>query len=253
MKKLIENYYNWLKDNTIINEVGEYTEITTPFLDRHNDCIQFYMKKLNNNELLLTDDGYVLSDLEDSGFAFNTLKRKELLKDILKIYHIEKKDDSLTVTTTMDNFPQRKHFYIQGILAINDLYNVNKNNVASLFAEDVAKFLENNDILYNENVKITGKSGYDHNIEYILPGIKRKGIPEKYIKVINNPTKSNTESALFTWSDIKNYRKLPNLMFVILNDEENKIKTDILNAYKSYDIQPLFWSNKKDIIERLTA
>ncbi|MGY0374435.1 DUF1829 domain-containing protein [Clostridium sp. JNZ J1-5] len=253
MKKLIESYYNWLKENTIINTIGEYTEVTTPFLDRHNDCIQFYIKKLPNNEIFLTDDGYVLNDLEDSGFTFNTLKRKNILNDILKVYHIDKKDDCLTIVTSEKDFPQRKHFYIQGILAINDLYNINKNNVASLFAEDVAKFLEENDILYNDNVKITGKSGYDHNIDYILPPNRKKNTPEKYIKVINNPSKNNTESTLFTWNDIKNYRKSPNLMFVILNDEDNKIKSDILSAYNSYDVKPLFWTKKNDIVKELTA
>ncbi|SCI82413.1 Domain of uncharacterised function DUF1829 [uncultured Clostridium sp.] len=253
MKELIDNYYKWLKQNTIVNELGEYTEVTTPFLDRHNDCIQFYMKKDSDNNIYLTDDGYVLSDLEDCGFTFNSSKRKELLNNILLNYHIKlDKDKCLTTTTSIDNFAFKKHFYIQGILAINDLYTTSRSTVASLFAEDVAEFLDMNELDYNENIKLTGKSGYDHNIDYIFSGSKRKNIPERYLKVINNPNKSNTESTLFTWNDIKNTRKKDNKMYVVLNDTNSKIKSDILTAYKAYDIEPLLWSDKDYILSKLS-
>ncbi|MGX4600294.1 DUF1829 domain-containing protein [Faecalimicrobium sp. JNUCC 81] len=251
MKELIDNYFNWLKQNTIINKVGEYTEITTPFLDRHNDCIQFYMKKTSDNNIILTDDGYVLSDLEDCGFTFNTPKRKELLNNILLNYHIRLEDGCLTTFTDITNFPSRKHFYIQGIMSINDLYATNKSNVSSLFAEDFVDFLDNNDIGYNENVKLTGQSGFDHNIDYMLAGLKKKNIPEKYLKVINNPNKSNTESTLFTWSDLQNSRKKDNRMYVILNDTNTEVKPEILSAYKTYNIKPLLWSDKNEILSNL--
>ena len=34
-------------------------EITTPFLDRHNDWIQIFVEQLENGRLYLTDDGYI--------------------------------------------------------------------------------------------------------------------------------------------------------------------------------------------------
>lgn len=255
MKNLIDNYYKWLKHNTYINEIGEYIEVTTPFLDMHNDCIQIYMKKIANGDVILTDDGYVLSDLEDYGFTFNTPKRKQLLKNILLNYHMELDENKcLIATTSIDNFPLRKHFFIQGILAINDLYTVSRSSVSSLFAEDVSNFLDTNDIFYNENIKLTGQSGFDHNIDYVLPKMKKKNIPERYLKVINNPNKNNTESTIFTWNDLKNIRKsnnIDNIMYVILNDSSQSIKSDLINAYKSYDIKPLLWTNQESILSNL--
>ncbi len=252
MQQLIDSYYSWLKENTLLNQVGEYTEVTTPFLDMHNDCIQFYMKKIDDNNVFLTDDGYVLDDLESCGFNFKSNRRKELLNNILLNYHLVlDKNNCITTTTSISNFPHRKHFYIQGIMAINDLYCLNKSNVSSIFAEDFANFMDDNDILYNENLKLTGKSGFDHNIDYVLPGLRRKNLPERYLKVINNPNKSNTESVLFTWDDIKNTRRKENGMYVVLNDIDNKVKPDIISAFKSYDITPLFWSNKKELISFL--
>lgn len=252
MQQLIDSYYCWLKENTLLNQVGEYTEVTTPFLDMHNDCIYFYMKLIDNNNVFLTDDGYVLNDLESCGFNFKSKRRKELLNNIMLNYHLVlDKDNCITTTTSISNFPHRKHFYIQGIMAINDLYTLNKSNISSIFAEDFANFMDNNDMFYNENLKLTGKSGFDHNIDYVLPGLKSKNIPERYLKVINNPTKSNTESVLFTWDDIKNTRRKTNDMYVILNDVDNTIKSDIITAYESYDIKPLFWSDKDALLNSL--
>ena len=54
---LIENYYKLLQDKTVWKEINEWAEITTPYLDRHNDYIQIYLKK-DGNDYLLTDDSY---------------------------------------------------------------------------------------------------------------------------------------------------------------------------------------------------
>lgn len=252
MQELIDSYYYWLKENTILSQVGEYTEVTSPFIDRHNDCIQFYMKKIDENNVFITDDGYTLNDLESCGFTFNSPKRKELLNNILLNYHLTlDKDNCITVSTSIKNFPFRKHFFIQGIIAINDLYSTNKNNISSLFAEDFAEFLDSNDIYYTENLKLTGVSGFDHNIDYVLPGLKRKNIPERYLKVINNPSKTNTEIALFIWNDIKETRRQDKNMIVILNDVDNNVKPDTISALENYNITPLKWSDKKNILSHL--
>jgi hypothetical protein len=55
MKNLIDDYLKWLRQKIIINPVGEWFEITTPFLNRHNDYIQVYAKKENNNRIILTE------------------------------------------------------------------------------------------------------------------------------------------------------------------------------------------------------
>lgn len=250
MKNLIDSYYDWLKDNTVCTKVNNYTKISTPFLDRHNDCIEFYVKLYDNNNIFMTDDGYTLNDLEDYGFTFNTSRRKKLLNDILKSYHVEKDEDNcLTVNTTLEDFPIAKHFFIQCIIAINDLYNLNRTNIVSLFSEDFSKFLYDNDILCTPNVKLTGKSGFDHNIDYVIPGNKKN--PAKYLKAINNPDKSNTQNTVFLWDDLKPARGQNDIMMVVLNDVDNKVKGDIINAYKEYSIEPLLWSDKTNILKNL--
>ena len=75
---LINRYYDWLKAKTNWREINEWVEITTPYLDRHNDCIQIYLKR-QDGEWVLTDDGYTLADLAQSGCEIDTPRRKALL------------------------------------------------------------------------------------------------------------------------------------------------------------------------------
>ena len=54
---LISRYYEWLKAKTSWREINDWVEITTPYLDRHNDYIQIYLRQ-QGSEWVLTDDGY---------------------------------------------------------------------------------------------------------------------------------------------------------------------------------------------------
>ena len=62
----IDSYLQWIKSNFSQKRFGDYEEITTPFVDSHNDHIQFYISRTPNG-FILTDDGYTLNDLEMCG------------------------------------------------------------------------------------------------------------------------------------------------------------------------------------------
>ncbi|MEJ7608384.1 MAG: DUF1828 domain-containing protein [Bryobacteraceae bacterium] len=67
IEKLLNDYRTWLKDKTTLREVnGAWVEITTPYLDRHNDMLQIYARR-ENSGFVLTDDSYTIHDLEASG------------------------------------------------------------------------------------------------------------------------------------------------------------------------------------------
>ena len=123
---LIENYFKWLKDNTSTRLINDtWSEITTPYLDRHNDCLQIYAKKENNN-IILTDDGYIINDLISSGCALDSQRRKEILNTTIKGFGVSLDDNQRIVKTTIDHFPQKKHDLIQAMLAVNDLFFLSK-------------------------------------------------------------------------------------------------------------------------------
>ena len=86
--KLKEQYVKWLDDEISVKKIEEYLQITSPFLDRFNDYLQVYAKIDKNNEILLTDDSYIINNLQDSGIDITSPKRKQLLDSFLRKYRI---------------------------------------------------------------------------------------------------------------------------------------------------------------------
>ena len=121
IQDLVNKYIHLLKDKTILRQIDGWVEITTPYLDRHNDYLQIYVKR-DNDGFVLTDDGYIISDLRLSGCNLEGGTRKNLLQQTLNGFGISMKEGALFVHTTVDNFALKMHNLVQVMLAINDLF-----------------------------------------------------------------------------------------------------------------------------------
>ena len=91
--QLIEDYISWLRRGLEVESVNGACELTTPFMDRHNDHLQVYAQRVGDR-ILLSDDGYILADLEGSGLQLSTPKRKEVLQTILNGSGVQERDGS---------------------------------------------------------------------------------------------------------------------------------------------------------------
>src|SRR5579872_634110 len=240
IEKLLNEYRAWLKDKTTLREVGDsWLEITTPYLDRHNDALQIYVRQ-SNGGYLLSDDSYTIHDLEASGCNINTEKRKDLLTMTLNGFGVKLNDESLEVHATSENFPLRKHNLIQAMLAVNDLFYLAKPVVESLFYEDVVAWLDANDIRYTPKPKFTGTSGYDHLFDFVVPRSRRQ--PERIVQAINRPTRDTAEAFIHAWSDTRKTRPQESKAYAILNDSEHTISGGVLDAFINYEIKPVPFS-----------
>src|SRR5574337_646057 len=168
IQNLLDQYLAWLRDKTALRQVKDWIEITTPYLDRHNDYLQIYVKR-ENSGYILTDDGYTIDDLKRSGCELESKKRKDLLTLTLNGFGIKVEGNSLIIHASQDNFALRKHNLVQAMLAVNDLFYLAVPMVASLFLEDVTSWLDLHEIRYTPKVKFTGKSGYDHLFDFVIP------------------------------------------------------------------------------------
>lgn len=54
IQKLIDDYAQWLKNEISFSKIGEYYEITTPYLDNANDYLQIYVRQVGNDILFQT-------------------------------------------------------------------------------------------------------------------------------------------------------------------------------------------------------
>ncbi len=120
-ENLVDQYFSWLKSKTAWRDINGWAEITTPYLDRHNDYIQIYIRQ-NGDEWELTDDGETLADWIQSGCELDTPRLNALLQTTLNGFGMHLENGAITVKTKQDSFALRKHNLIQAILAVNDLF-----------------------------------------------------------------------------------------------------------------------------------
>jgi hypothetical protein len=250
IKNLMDEYVVWLKDKTTFRQIDDWVEITTPYIDRHNDYLQIYAKR-KNGRFLLTDDGYTINDLKLSGCNLDSEKRKNLLKITLNGFGIKLDDKALVTYAANENFAFNKHNLIQAMLAVNDLFYLAVPIVASIFLEDVTHWLDFNEIRYTPNVKFTGASGYDHMFDFVIPKSKKK--PERILKTINKPNRDNAESFVWAWVDTKEIRSPESCAYTFLNDTESELSSNVLEAFYSYEINPVPWSQKENFKQELIA
>lgn len=247
-QQIITEYLKWIKDNTVVKTVeeGKSCSISTPFLDRHNDHLDIYMLK-NNGTIMLTDNGYTVADLKMSGFEINTPKRESILKTALNGFGVKMNgNDELYVEATAHNIGQKKHYLLQAILAVNDMFNLAQETVYSLFKEDVELYFRSNDIFFTKDIKLTGKSGFDHNVDFLIPATKNK--PERLIKVINTAKKDSVLSSIMAFNDINQTRETITKNFVVYNDIEKKVSKDVIGALDNYGVKHIPWSKKEQCL-----
>jgi hypothetical protein len=247
---LLDRYSAWLKESSNLREIGDWVEITTPYLDRHNDQLQIYARP-ENGHFVLSDDGYTIRDLESSGCALTTPKRQELLKLTLNGFGVKQHVDELQVTATSENFPLRKHNLIQAMLAVNDMFYLAEPVVKSLFYEDVVAWLDLSEIRFTPKVKFTGVSGYDHLFDFVIP--KSKRAPERILRAVNRPRRDSAESLLHAWTDTQQVRPPDSLAFAVLNDIGQSVPTDVSEAFTAYNVRPVLWSRCEEVREELAA
>ena len=251
IEKLLLDYRTWLRDKTTLRQVnGEWVEITTPYLDRHNDALQIYVRA-ENGGYVLTDDSYTIHDLDASGCSLHTEKRQDLLKLTLNGFGVKLQHEALEVHATAENFPLKKHNLIQAILAVNDLFYLAKPVVESLFFEDVVTWLDANDIRYTPEAKFTGKSCYDHLFNFVIPKSRKE--PERILQAINRPTRETAQSFIHAWTDTRETRPPESKAFAMLNDIEQPVSGNVIDAFRSYQIRPVPWSGRAQIVPELAA
>ncbi len=240
IQSLINEYATWLKSEITFEKVGEYYEITTPYMDNANDYLQIYVRQ-DGNDIYFTDDSATIHGLKMGGFQF-TPSRKSHLQKILHQCGVQLNGDELVAKVPIKGFAQKKHLFIQAILRIDDMFVTSKSKVASFFLDDIQAFFDQNDIFFSDDVQFTGISGFAHNYDFLLQRTRTR--PERLCQAVNNPNKSSMGSILFAWNDTKPARKQDSQLIVILNDQ-NIIARGVEEAFQNYDAKVIRWSERE--------
>jgi len=250
--QVVHSYLSWIRHGVSAIKLDErISELTTPFLDRHNDHLQVYAERLGADQFLLTDDGYIISELKSSGVERRGDRRRNLFQDLLNGYGVELAGNELRVEANSSNLGQRVHSLVQAMLSLDDMFVLAQPQIQSLFLEDVARFLDEAEVRYSPRAKFAGKSGLDHLVDFVIP--KSKEAPERIVQVINAIRRDRVESLLFAASDMRAARGVTVSYFVLVNDSRREVPPDILNAFAAYDVRAQPWSRRAELVHALAA
>ena len=215
VEDLVNRYIRWLKSKTILRQVDEeWVEIETPYVDRHNDFISVYIRQ-ENNVYELNDGGYTIGDLKMSGYSFVKRQHVQILNETLNSFGVKIRENDMMYTyATIDTFAVRQHSLIQAILNLSDIFFTKTPRVEKLFCESVKDWLDKCKVRYTENIKICGKTGFDHVINFLIPQSKK--YPERLVQAVSNPNKDSIQNVAFKWGDIRGEREGAKF-YVVLN------------------------------------
>ena len=248
VQDLMDQYWAWLRDQTSLRRVEDWIEITTPYLDRHNDFLQIYAQRQPGG-WSLTDDGYVIDDLEQSGCNVSSPKRQAMLDSTLAGFGVQLDGRSFVVEASQEDFSLRKHNLVQAMLSVGDLFYLSAPSATNLFYEDVVEWLDNSDIRYTPKVQFAGKSGYNHTFDFVIP--KSKLQPERILIAVNRPRRETAQTVAFSWIDTKDVRPPDSCALAVLNDTEQPVPANVRSAVQNHGVLPKLWSQREELSEQL--
>lgn len=252
IKELEELYKNWYSKQIILKDYNDFIEITTPFVDMHHDYIQLYFFKNQDGKFVISDDGYIISELTILGIDLNSAKkRKKYFENTLRVFGVnyDEQTDELYVTLdSIDEYPKKQHNLIQCITRVSDMLLTARNAVASIFFDEVFNYFEENEVIYIKNPGFIGKSGNQQTFDFVIPRTKKKR--EKLIQTVNTPTSDNYVVTLFSFIDVQDVKAEADFV-VIANDTNVPIDEKFSSSLTSYDVEILAWSKRDNWINEL--
>ena len=250
---IIEEYAKYIKSNMVATQQGEAVCISTPMLNRNNDCMNVYVGDSETGGYILSDMGETISDLELSGFKM-TAQRIEKMRSILSGYGVRISDGELYVSASSDVLPVRMNMLLQAMASVDDMYMLSQGSVRNLFAEDIGDWMLDHDISYVQGPSFNGRSGLTYKFDYAIG--KNKKSKMRLIKAVNNPGRQGIQNALFGWEDVKSSRiDCDGYVFLnASNTKDGKVSDDVLQACVNYGLTPVQWGNDQDrFIQELAA
>lgn len=244
-ERVVEDYKEWLFENLQVRSFEGGVEVTTPFVDRHNDFLQVYAFA-EDGTVTLSDGGHTVRDLALNGTELNTPKRKRVVQTILNKGSVDLEDDALIARVNGGQIGSRLQALIQAILAVNDMYVLAQPTVAQLFEEDVRVFFDQHEVEYEQGFRLPGRSGYEHQFDFLIPPLD--GGPSRLVEAIDSPSKDKVDRFLWALTDTETSRPDTTKPYAFLNDVGAEIDTSLVEALQSYAVTPMPWSERQSII-----
>lgn len=134
LKDFEKNYLNFLKSNLSVKKIETAHEIVLPFEDHIGDSIVCYVyDKKENGMFLVSDDGYIINNLIDTGMNIGKKSRKrKTIEQICMLSGVSLSDDNeMTVLSSEEDLPSKVHQLAMTMLQIDAMYLTNTNQMTN--------------------------------------------------------------------------------------------------------------------------
>jgi hypothetical protein len=98
---------------------------------------------------------------------------------MLRGFGVRVEGKQLVVEASQKKLVQLIHSLNQAMLAVNDMFLMAQPRIVSFFWADFKAFFDNHETRYNPRVKLTGHTGFDYAIDFLIPHSKAR--PERIV------------------------------------------------------------------------
>lgn len=167
--EVTERYIRSLSGNFRCLSLERRLRIVTPYLYPDNDLIEVFVEEHGADRIRVTDLGETLRHLHSQGFDVSgTPKRKHMVEIIAGGVGVDVVRGELVKEGTLDEIGDLLFDVIVAARGVADLIYTSRTYEPPTFAQEVGKFLDEHQIEYEPDIKLTGESGKVYTVNFRL-------------------------------------------------------------------------------------
>ena len=89
--------------------------------------------------------------------------------------------------------------------------------------------------------------------KFTLSPDKRRSPFEALVQAINRPTRDTALSFINAWTDTRQTRQPESRAYAVLNDIEQPVSVNVIDAFRNYQIRPVPWRDRAQVVPELAA
>lgn len=251
----LDYYVAWLRENSSEQVVDDgWVSLTVPFLDRHNDYLQVFVRR-DSEGYHITDDGQTFNDLKHIGCDLTgSPRRREIAERILRLRGLDPhlvQEQAITSVAINGDFPGKLHHVFLSMLALDGLAHVTRPNIVTSFKDDVTKWLTKRHLPFTRPAKYAGSRSTEHVFDYRLDG--QRGSPDRILQAIPDPDKVHVQSFVYEVNDTRAALGDESLEFWAVVNDESRLNKKSKEALMGNGVRYFGWSNREEMAIRLAS
>jgi hypothetical protein len=231
--------------------VNDYIRIRTPLLYPDGDVIDIYLKE-KEGQYILTDLGETLRWLRMQTISEKRSEKQEtLIQDTLLTHGVEKYKGMLIIRIQEnENLASAVTTLSQAAFRVSDIWFTFRTRAFESIIEEVAEFLTEKQIPFEQNKKFAGRSGRSRKVDFCTEYRQQTSLIDVLSTASVTAGNSRADNIFTVWSDLS-YLQEGNYKFISLFD-------DTIDIWKLENITLLeqvsnvaYWSRKAEFQEML--